>query len=139
MYAVLTSMRQPLSDQSLLSAALWSCFCITDLLRGKLSQLEHNVLAAAAASTPGGAAAGSVAAAGGATPKQGGGSALDLRALLQSLGLGEEVVKGLTEVGVGPLGAQDGDEDPQQQQQQGWATSNGGPDPSANWSSRWVT
>jgi hypothetical protein len=119
---------------------LMSCrlrVCITGLLRGKLSQLEHNVLAGAAASTPGGAAAGNVAAAGSATPKQGGGT-VDLRALLQSLGLGEEVMKGLTEVGVGPSGPQDGDGDPQQQQQQGWATANGGLDQSANWSSRWV-
>lgn len=77
--------------------------------------------------------------AGGATPKQGSGSALDLRSLLQSLGLGEEVLQGLTEVGLGPLGpagGQDGDAD--QQQQQGYASSAGGLDPSASWSSRWV-
>lgn len=115
------------------------------MLRGKLSQLEHNVLAAAAASQPGGAgaatsastAAAAAATAGGSTPKQGAGGALDLRSLLQSLGLGEEVVRGLAEVRPqGPTGpGHEGDTDqpqPQQQQQgQSWPAAAGG-------SFRWV-
>lgn len=113
----------------------------TDMLRGKLSQLEHNVLAAAAASQPGGAsatsastaAAAAAAAAGGSTPKQGAGGALDLRSLLQSLGLGEEVVRGLAEVGPqGPTApGHEGVTDQQQQQGQSWPASAGG-------SFRWV-
>lgn len=106
-----------------------------DLLRGKLSQLESNVLAAAAASssasgsaTPG--AGGSIATAAGSGPAAAGrkqsaaaaggsaGGVLDLRSLLQSLGLGEEVVGGLTEMGVGPLGAEPEPEQQQQQDQQ---------------------
>lgn len=59
---------------------------------------------------------------GGATPKQGaaagGSGALDLRSLLQSLGLGEEVVRGLAEVGVGPLGPAGGGQDSDAGQQQ---------------------
>lgn len=96
-----------------------------DLLRGKLSQLESNVLAAAAAaSTAGGSAgpAGTAAAGPGsqqaATGGRGGGGVLDLRSLLQSLGLGEEVVGGLLEVGVGPS-APAGTEGEAEQQQQG--------------------
>jgi hypothetical protein len=111
----------------------------TDLLRGKLSQLEHNVLAAAAAATPGSAAAGAAAAPGGPTPKQGAAAgsssgALDLRSLLQSLGLGEEVVRGLAEMGVGPLGPAGGGQESEaggqqqqeQEQRQGWQQAAGG-------------
>jgi hypothetical protein len=104
------------------------------MLRGKLSQLEQNVLAAATASTTGGAAAAAAAAAtpGGTTPKQGaaGGGIVDLGSLLQNLGLGEEVVRGLAEMGVGPLGpaggVQDADQQQQQQQGQGWQQAAGG-------------
>lgn len=122
------------------------CRLPADMLRGKLSQLEHNVLAAAAASTTGGingTAAGPAAAAatpGGSTPKLGatGGGALDLRSLLQSLGLGEEVVRGLAEVGVGPLGpagaGQESEAEHQQQQGQGWQQAAGGSFRYASWS-----
>jgi hypothetical protein len=142
---------QQTASASLQSTGMLCCRAMfsmqtTDMLRGKLSQLEHNVLAAAAASQPGGAgapsastaAAAAAATAGGSTPKQGGGGALDLRALLQSLGLGEEVVRGLAEVGPqGPAApGHEGDTDQpplQQQQQQGqsWPQAAGG-------SFRWV-
>lgn len=85
-----------------------------DLLRGKLSQLEHSVLAAAAAgvAASGGGAAGQpvgAAAAGGAgagaTAAQGAaaGGTLDVRLLLSSLGLTPEAVTSLTSIGEGPL------------------------------------
>jgi len=104
-----------------------------DLLRGKLSQLESNVLAAAAAaSTAGGSAGPAGAAVAGPGPQQaatgtaaaatggrGGGGVLDLRSLLQSLGLGEEVVGGLLEVGVGPSAPVGAEVDAEQQQQHG--------------------
>jgi hypothetical protein len=55
---------------------------------------------------------------------------VDLRSLLQNLGLGEEVVRGLAEMGVGPLGptggAQEADQQQQQQQGQGWQQASGG-------------
>jgi hypothetical protein len=91
-----------------------------DLLRGKLSQLEHSVLSAAAsgpAGSGGAAAAAGNKAAAGAT---GGGGGVDMRTLLQSLGLGEEVAAALTAVGVGPAGpgaASDNAEELQEQQQ----------------------
>jgi hypothetical protein len=99
--------------------------CCSDLLRGKLSQLEHNVLAAAASST-GGAPAFADATNEAAGPAAAGsrqGGVLDLRSLLQSLGLGEEVVGALTDVGGGPSGpaggpAADSDGEQQLQQQQ---------------------
>jgi hypothetical protein len=89
-----------------------------DLLRGKLSQLEHSVLSAAGAATAaqggaggsagagadGPAAAAAAAATGTAAATGGRGGGLDMRALLQSLGLGEEVVQALSAVGVGPAG-----------------------------------
>jgi hypothetical protein len=84
-----------------------------DLLRGKLSQLERNVLSAAAMATttsstgqpqqlqPGAAALPAQAAAGAGA----GGGMIDIQALLASLGLGGDVAAGLSAVGVGPQGA----------------------------------
>jgi hypothetical protein len=90
-----------------------------DLLRGKLSQLERNVLTAAAMATtttgsqpqaqqqvPGSAAAqqpAQAAAIGGA-----GGGMINIQALLASLGLGGDVAADLPAVGVGPQGAEMG-------------------------------
>lgn len=103
------------------------CRDASDLLRGKLSQLEHNVLAAAAVSSASTGDATSTpadaAAAAGVVPMQGTSPAVDLRTLLQSLGLGEEVIGGLTEVGRGPSGPDsgvEGDTEQQQGQLPGW-------------------
>lgn len=84
-----------------------------DLLRGKLSQLERNVLSAAAMATttssgqqpqqPGTAL--SPAPAQAAAGAGAGGGMIDIQALLASLGLGGDVAAGLSAVGVGPQGA----------------------------------
>jgi hypothetical protein len=87
-----------------------------DLLRGKLSQLERNVLTAAAMATPTSgsqqpqpqqpgsttAAAAPAQAAAGAGAD---GGMINIQALLASLGLGGDVAADLSAVGVGPLGA----------------------------------
>lgn len=84
-----------------------------DLLRGKLSQLERNVLTAAAmATTTNGSqpqaqqqqqAPGSAAAQGAAGGVAGGGM-INIQELLASLGLGGDVAADLPAVGVGPQG-----------------------------------
>ncbi|KAF6263171.1 hypothetical protein COO60DRAFT_511848 [Scenedesmus sp. NREL 46B-D3] len=85
-----------------------------DLLRGKLSQLERNVLTAAAMATstngsqppqqlqPGSAAAPAPAQA--AASGAAGSGMINIQALLASLGLGGDVAAGLSAVGVGPQG-----------------------------------
>ncbi|WIA28382.1 hypothetical protein OEZ86_010928 [Tetradesmus obliquus] len=88
-----------------------------DLLRGKLSQLERNVLTAAAmATTTNGSqpqaqqqqqAPGSAAAQGAAGGVAGGGM-INIQALLASLGLGGDVAADLPAVGIGPQGAEMG-------------------------------
>jgi hypothetical protein len=86
-----------------------------DLLRGKLSQLERNVLSAAAMATtssggqqpqqlqPGAAAAAAPAQA--AAGAGAGGGMINIQALLASLGLGGDVAADLSAVGVGPQAA----------------------------------
>lgn len=98
-----------------------------DLLRGKLSQLERNVLSAAAMATSedgntqqlqqqqrvsGGPGALAAAAAG---------QGIDIQALLASLGLGEDAVANLSAVNAGPQERFMGDA--RQQVQQEWDSS----------------
>lgn len=97
-----------------------------DLLRGKLSQLERNVLTAAAmamkASSNGAASGGSTAgqqqgaAVTGATTTPSSTAAvasamIDIQSLLSSLGLGGDAVADLPAVGDGPLGGITGEMD----------------------------